>query len=173
MTARRPRWLVVALVAVCLALNVGWIASHLDWLRPLAPGQPAPDFALARLDAGAATQPRVTLSELRGRVVVVEFWATWCGPCLEALPHLDAATRRWGDRVAVLAVNVDDSAKARALFAAEHYAPVLLADDGDTADRWGVQTLPHTVVIDAAVVVRAVGAPGAAIRAVDRLLAHP
>ena len=116
----------------------------------------------------------MALRDLRGQVVVVEFWATWCRPCLLALPHLDAATRRWGARVAVLAVNVDDRARAAALFAEAGYAPTLLADDGDTADRYGVHSLPHTVVIDAGGVVRAVTSrPADAIAAVDRLLARP
>jgi thiol-disulfide isomerase/thioredoxin len=164
------RWVIAPMIAMCAALNAGWIATHLDWLRPLVAGRPAPDFTLARIDGG----PRVALGELRGQVVVVEFWATWCRPCLEALPHLDLATRRWGDRVVVLAVNVDDRQRAAALFADAGYRPVLLADDGETAERYGVHSLPHTVVIDAAGVVRAVtGRPADAIAAVERLLAHP
>ena len=166
----KPRWVIAPVVAMCLALNAGWIATHLDWLRPLVAGRPAPELVLPRIDGGAP----VALAELRGKVVVVEFWATWCHPCLEALPHLDAAARRWGDRVAVLAVNVDDRARAAALFASAGYAPVLLADDGDTSARYGVHGLPHTVVIDRGGVVRAVtGRPSAAIAAVDRLLARP
>ncbi len=166
----KPRWVLAPVIALCVALNAGWIATHLDWLRPLVPGRPAPDFALPRIDGG----PPVALRDLRGQVVVVEFWATWCHPCLEALPHLDKATRRWGARVAVLAVNVDDRERAKALFADAGYAPTLLADDGDTADRYGVHTLPHTVVVDATGVVRAVTSrPADAIAAVDRLLARP
>lgn len=162
--------MIAPVVAMCVALNAGWIATHIDWLRPLVAGRPAPDFALPRIDGGAT----VALGDLRGKVVVVEFWATWCHPCLEALPHLDAATRRWGDRVAVLAVNVDDRDRAAALFAEAGYRPVLLADDGDTAARYGVNSLPHTVVIDAGGVVRAVTSrPASAIAAVDRLLARP
>ncbi|MBK9030388.1 MAG: TlpA family protein disulfide reductase [Myxococcales bacterium] len=174
MTVPRPRWLVVAVVAACLAINVGWVVTHLDWLRPLVPGQPAPDFALPRIEAAGRDGPPVALSTLRGRVVVVEFWATWCEPCLLSLPHLDAAARRWGDRVVVVAVNVDDRAKARALFDQRRYQMVLAADDDTTSERYGVHQLPHAVVIDRAGVVAAVASrPSQIETAVARLLAAP
>lgn len=173
MTAPRPRWLVIAVLAASLAVNVGWVATHLAWLRPLAVGAEAPPFALPRIEAGGAPGATVELSALRGRVVVVEFWATWCGPCLRALPVIDAAARRWGDQVVVIAVNVDDRAKARALFDAEGYRLTLVADDGETSARYGAHTLPHTVVIDRAGAVVAVpGHAGAVIAAVERARAQ-
>ncbi|MEZ4399425.1 MAG: TlpA disulfide reductase family protein [Kofleriaceae bacterium] len=173
MTSRRAGQLVAAVAAACLVANVAWVAVHLDRLRPLVTGMPAPALALHQIDErGAPTGPVIDLADLRGRVVVVEFWATWCKPCLASLPTLDAAARRWGERVAVLAVNVDDSAKARALFRARGYQLRLLADGEDTSARWMANTLPHAAVVDPAGVVRAVSSRPAAIEAaVERLLA--
>lgn len=171
---RRAGWAVIALAAVALAMNVVWIARHLDWLRPLEAGRPAPAFALPRLDGGGVVRDQ----DLRGKVVVLEFWATWCKPCLVSLPRLERAARRWGDQVAVLAINLDDRAAAAAIFADAGYrAMVLVADDGETSARYQADMLPHAVVIDRAGVVRMVGrgteGAHAAEAAVGRLLALP
>jgi thiol-disulfide isomerase/thioredoxin len=154
-------------------VNVVWIARHLDWLRPLEAGHAAPRFALTRLDADGV----VTDRDLRGRVVVLEFWATWCKPCLASLPRMDAAAKRWAGKAEVIAVNLDDAAAAAALFERAGYAMKLVADDGDTSLRYQVDVLPHVVVIDGEGVVRMVAQGGDGARraeaAVDRLLADP
>lgn len=170
-------WLVMAIAGLALAINTIWIVTHLDWLRPLEAGHAAPPLDLPRIEAGGRlSDTHVELSALRGKVVVVEFWATWCGPCLQALPVIDRAARGWGDRVAVLAVNVDDAGKARALFDQRGWQLTLVADDGEAADRYGVHALPHTVVIDRDGVVRRIVSGrqhGAVEGAVERLLASP
>ena len=162
----------LVLAAVALTVNVVWIARHLDWLRPLEAGQPAPAFELPVLGGSGGV---VRDADLRGKVVVLEFWATWCGPCLQSLPRVDAAARRWGDRAAVIAVNLDDRAKAAALFAEAGYRMILAADDGEAGARYQVDVLPHVVVIDRAGVVRMVAQGGGGVRraeaAVERLLA--
>ena len=72
---------------------------------PVEPSVAAPDFELAQLDGG-----EVRLSELRGKVVVMEFWATWCGPCRYSSPSLEAMYRKYRDRgVTILLVNQAES----------------------------------------------------------------
>jgi thiol-disulfide isomerase/thioredoxin len=116
-------------------------------------GSAAPDFAWS--DAGGQ---RRTLSDLRGRIVVMNFWATWCEPCREEMPALDRAARDRPD-VTFLAMDVDESGeKVRAFFDSlrlERLEPVI--DVGAAvARRYGVLSLPMTYFVDAAGVVRVV-----------------
>jgi thiol-disulfide isomerase/thioredoxin len=114
-------------------------------VRPMTPGDPAPQLALPRITG--ANQLGETVSLPAGKVTVLDFWATWCGPCLKSMPHLDALARRHPE-IAVLAINIDDPAEAWALFDERKYAMTLLAGDRATSDRYGVSAIPHTVVID-------------------------
>jgi thiol-disulfide isomerase/thioredoxin len=123
-----------------VALVVLWVG--VGWLR--APSLPAtaPDFALADLDGA-----RVSLADLRGKTVVLNFWATWCGPCRMEVPGLTAFAHAHPD-IPVLGIAVDGTpAKLRA--AAKELGidyPVLLADAA-TRKAYGVSTLPTTVVV--------------------------
>jgi thiol-disulfide isomerase/thioredoxin len=153
--ARRVGAGLVAVAAIGIAVQVAWIAGHLELVKPMNRGDAAPAIALPRIGAGGALGAPVTLAESRGKIVVIDFWATWCKPCLAAMPKLDQLTRANPD-IAVIAVNLDDAAAARALFEQRRYAMMLVADDGDASERFGVSSIPHTVVIDRHGVVREV-----------------
>ena len=150
-----------ALAALGVVVQVAWIAEHLELVRPMTAGGEAPGFALRRIEPGGALGDPVALAASRGKVTVLDFWATWCGPCLAAMPRLDQLARKHPE-LAVLAINLDDAAAARALFDERHYAMTLVADDGDASQRYGVSSIPHTVLIDRHGVVRDVirGATG-------------
>ena len=153
---RRAGFGLAALAALGLAGQGAWLAQHAESLRPMRDGDPAPAFALPRVAADGSLGPPVALASLAGKVVVLDFWATWCGPCLQSMPHLDAFAKQHPD-VTVLAINTDDAREARALFRDKKYGLDLLEDpDGETSRTYRVETIPHTVVIDSRGIVRAV-----------------
>lgn len=146
----RPRWLVVSLVVVALSFAIialGTMRISVDTSGLTGPqvGRPAPDFRLEDLDG------RLTaLSDLRGRPVVVNFWASWCIPCREEAPLLaDAQARYAAAGLQVLGVIFQDDAGAARAFM-ERFAvryPGLLDPDGQTAIDYGVRGIPETFLI--------------------------
>jgi len=128
------------------ALAVGCGKEAPSWPR-LDPPIAAPDFTLQQLDGGT-----VRLSDLRGRVVVMEFWATWCGPCRFSTPSLDVIYRKFRDRgVTVLLVNQgEEPDTVRDWVNGRFQAPILLDRDRRVAMRYGVQGIPRLFIVDQA-----------------------
>ncbi len=126
-------------------------------LSPLKPIRPAPDFALPNLDDKV-----LRLSDFRGKVVIVNFWATWCPPCRFEIPSMQ---RAWniikGDDIAMLAIHVGGNMDRVMQFAADYDVefPVLLDADSEVIGRWPVLGLPTTIIVDAQgrMVLRAIG----------------
>ncbi len=109
-------------------------------------GQQAPDFALK-----SSTGENMRLSEYRGDVVMINFWATWCGPCQQEMPHLDALYSRY-QRVGfnLLGVNVDVDT-GRAMDMIEDLGvnfPVLFDPRGEVSKLYGVSSMPFTIIVD-------------------------
>ena len=120
-------------------------AAVFDVVRAKVP-EAAPDFELADL----AGRP-VRLADFRGRVVFLNFWATWCGPCREEFPAMAALARELGDQgLVILAVNFQEDPEPVAAFAREFQVPfaVLLDPSGEVGQRYRVQALPTTVLVD-------------------------
>jgi peroxiredoxin len=120
--------------------------------RPPHIGESAPDFTVQDSDR------KVTLSDLRGQVVVLNFWASWCPPCVEETPSLvDMQKRLKGHGVTVLAVSIDEDASAYHRFLAEHQIHDLLTvrDPGEKAPAlFGTHMWPETYIIDQNGIVR-------------------
>ncbi len=117
--------------------------------RPLAVviGEPAPDFS-AQTPQGET----ITLSELRGRPVAINFWATWCAPCRAEMPALQAAADIYSaDGLVVLAVNAGEPPDVVQRFMDEQGLsfPALLDERGEIVDLYGVEFFPTTYWIDA------------------------
>ena len=110
-------------------------------------GKPAPDFTLAR-DSGGP----LTLSQLRGKPVVINFWATWCYPCKAEHQDLQAVAAHYADRVQFLGVVYQDSAEnAHAyLQTTGSLFPQLLDPESRTAIDFGVAGVPESFIINAA-----------------------
>jgi peroxiredoxin len=134
--------------AVCLPVVLALLAlaACSDDLVVLRPGEAAPDFQLESLERGP-----VSLAGLRGRLVMVRFWADWCKSCRTEMPLIEEKYRAYHDRgFEVLAVNVRQSEETAGRFAREVGItyPVLLDRDGAQAGAWGVIGLPTTFLID-------------------------
>jgi len=153
--ARKVAWALLAVVALGVAVQAVWISNNLELVKPMHTGEPAPELAIAEIDATGQPGARVMLASTRGKVTVLDFWATWCKPCLVSMPRLEQLAHASPD-VVVLAINLDDAVAARALFDQRGYKMRLLAGNDDLSERYGVSSIPHTVIIDRHGVVREV-----------------
>jgi peroxiredoxin len=111
-----------------------------------AVGSPAPDFTLRVLDG-----PNLRLQEQRGKVVLVNFWATWCGPCRKEMPHLNRIADKYrSSGLVLLGINVDDDARNAADLAAKLGVkfPVLFDTDKKVSKLYDLNSMPSTLVID-------------------------
>jgi cytochrome c biogenesis protein CcmG, thiol:disulfide interchange protein DsbE len=143
--------LAVGLVAALLALliwkvthgNGGGVAAKIDRGKIVA----APNFELSRLDRPG----RLQLASLRGKVIVLNFWASWCGPCNKEAPALERAWRGHHGRVVVLGVDVNDFGSDAHKFLREHDVTYPIVHDNHyvTSGPYGLTGLPETFFIDA------------------------
>jgi len=118
--------------------------------RPALIGRPAPDFTVQD------SERNVELRQLRGKVVVLNFWATWCPPCVEEMPSLTAMQQRLADHVVVLAVSTDTDAAAYRRFLREHNINLLTVRDAQQSSNllYGTVKFPESYVIDPRGIVR-------------------
>jgi thiol-disulfide isomerase/thioredoxin len=146
---RSARWTAVLATASLLA---GALPA---W--SLGPGDRAPEFSAPRLDRGG----KVKLSDYRGKVVYLDFWASWCGPCLVSLPLLEQMRSDFPpDQFQIVAVNLDtETAKAKRFLAKTKVRyPSATDPNGSIPERFGLETMPTSYLIDRDGVVRYVHA---------------
>jgi cytochrome c biogenesis protein CcmG, thiol:disulfide interchange protein DsbE len=133
-----PGWLISG--CLLLALSACYSGS-----RPPRIGSAAPDFTVQD------SQNKVTLSQLRGQVVVLNFWATWCPPCVEEMPSLVEMQRRMKAKsITVVAVSVDVDENAYKQFLKDHNVNLLTVRDPNqkSSGLYGTFKFPETYVID-------------------------
>jgi peroxiredoxin len=138
-------WIFVRSVALFIVLFAG---------QALAVGlqEEAPDFTLKSLDGG-----NLRLEEYRGQVVLINFWASWCGPCRQEMPLLDRLHHRYEDTgFAVLGINVEgDSDSAQEIVDKTKVTFPILIDDGQkVSELYSLEAMPSTVVVDRDGVIR-------------------
>lgn len=143
----RPHLLAAALVPLLLVVALGgWVLSRMPSTSPTAIGSVAPDFTLVSLEG----EP-IRLADLRGRPVIVNFWASWCRPCIEEFPLLRAAAARHeADGLAVVGVVYRDRSEAARDFM-ERYGgtwPTAMDPGERVAAAYGVFGPPETYFID-------------------------
>lgn len=143
--------LTLGLLACGPGNSPGVANSAADTAHPLL-GAAAPAF---ELDAPGGKQ-KVSLSQHAGQVVVVDFWATWCAPCKESFPAYQRLSQKFGPKLAVIGISVDEDPVAIPSFAHETGARFLLAwDEGQiTAKSYRPPTMPTSFIVDQAGIVR-------------------
>lgn len=143
-TVKTERFL-VALIGV-LMVSLGYVIADAFREKVIAVGDTAPDFTVTT-ESGRT----VTRSNFGGKLLVVNFWATWCPPCIEEMPSLDEFQKRLvSDGVVVLGVSVDQSAKAYQQFLQRAKVSFLTARDPSAriSASYGTFRYPETYVID-------------------------
>lgn len=136
--SKPSRLIPLRLAALCLAL----LAAPAAW--PLEPGAPAPELTLPGL------KEPVKLSELKGKVVYLDFWASWCGPCKQSFPFMNEMQAKYqAQGLEVVAVNLDRQRSDADQFLAQVPAHFAVAFDtqGDSARRFAVKGMPSTFLI--------------------------
>jgi peroxiredoxin len=125
-------------------LVVSTLVASLAWAAQTLSG-PAPGFTLQTRDGKA-----MSLGDLEGKVVMVNFWATWCVPCRQEMPHLQALYERYNSLgFELLAVNVEDNPEGARKWLAETPVtfPVLFDSKNDVSKLYKVTAMPSTVLI--------------------------
>jgi peroxiredoxin len=108
--------------------------------------KPAPDFKLELLSG-----KKFRLADAKGKIVVLDFFASWCGPCLQTMPQIDKVAKEFADKdVLVVAVNLEEGPQAITSMFERHKLsmPVALDEDGAVSAKYGVTSIPQTIVID-------------------------
>ncbi len=144
---RMHKKIVVGLIGAGLLLGAtAFLVAHRRQQGPIAVGDKAPDFTLPAL--GRAP---VTLGDYRRQVVVLNFWATWCPPCVEETPSLERFSAQMARRgVAVLGVSVDQDNLALEKFVASYHLSFPIGRDPEQAlaARFGTSKFPETYILD-------------------------
>ena len=148
----RGWWKIVGLLLVLVLILAACGGTTGDVPEGISEGKRAPDFSLERLEGG-----EVSLSDHRGDVVLINFWATWCAPCRAEIPAIEAVHQaRQNDGFVVLGVNYQESRDVVEPFARELAVtyPVLLDESGRIMETYRAIGLPMSVLVDREGIIR-------------------
>lgn len=145
----RQTWFLGLMALAVVSMFAFVILPYVDRAPPKLSGQEAPDFDLELLSGGAPGD-RVRLSDLRGQIVILDFWASWCRPCKEQSKELGAVSSKLGDDVYVLGISTSDQRPAAQDFLKSENLPYANAFDegGSVGGALHITQLPTLVVLD-------------------------
>ena len=154
-------------ILVCSIAVLGSLFASAGDLAQFAEGTPAQRSRLAELEKNAATPPALhlkdwlnskplTLADLKGKIVVLDFWATWCGPCIASIPHNNAMMEKFGDKVVIIGVCHPQGANKMAATVKSKGIkyPVAVDAGGKTGKAYKVNGYPDYYIIDSKGVLR-------------------
>ena len=140
------RRLAIIIVLLVLAGFAGYIYSNLPTTASVVTGEVAPDFKLEDTKGN-----QVSLSGLRGKVVMVNFWATWCPPCIEEMPSMERLNEAMADDdFVLLAINTEKNGRSVVppfLNKTPYTFPILYDDKGNVQKQYGVYKFPESFII--------------------------
>lgn len=112
---------------------------------PLSEGDTAPDFTASLADGS-----EFTLSDQQDKIILLNFWATWCGPCVREMPAFEKLKEEYGEDVSILAVNCMENADTVAAFIEEngYTFPIAIDEEGTVSMKYPTQGIPYTLLID-------------------------
>lgn len=156
----KTRWFWFGLIGLVIVLGSLWLVYSRNLLNTLisagenvtlepAPviGHPAPDFALPTLDGET-----IRLSDFKGKPVLINFWATWCGPCRSEFPDFQKAWVDNADKLVIIGINntITDQKDQVPGFVQEFGVtfPIVLDESGDTSKAYNILGLPTSIFID-------------------------
>ena len=131
-----------ALVSLCLALTIAWLAVHVAAAAPKA----LPPLTFTTIDGKT-----IESADLKGKVVLLDFWASWCIPCRKSFPEIDRLSKDFASKgVTVIAVNVDEQRKNADAFLSQfpHQVTVAFDSKGVSAKAFDLQGMPSSLIID-------------------------
>ncbi len=140
--------LIVITILVCLGFTAQLAALSPEWT-----GKKAPDFKLTGLDGDHIYQ----LSAYKGKIVILDFWASWCAPCKKSLPELHRIAKKYTGDLEVLAVTIDDDKDNAIRFVSQNNIELIIPFDAkkEVAGLYDIAAMPSLFVIDRGGVVRA------------------